>query len=362
MRKEKNLIYIESEKSVGKEYVIDIATGTVYGLAGKPIKSVNREILVSLKKYHYDNRNIFTRNLVNWFDNDPYYREEDLECLQFAERLYNMGWKGQEHIYSADLEFIKAHMKAFLKWFKANPDVLYLSRFRDNYERQIFIEKYAKYVPTNNAYPIERLASSFGNNEFFNKLEENEKVTYITLFFKFVLPFYERLDNPTSTDTIYNSFYLLNELFEYAKALKVKVDKGDFFKQYLALKKCYKVKKADLDKQALIDNQLKHAKALSFSNDMFEVVIPTTEKEFEDEANAQGNCVYSSYYPKVIKGETNVVFIRRKDELDKSYITCEVCRGSIYQYLGRHNYHIHDTLALNFKIEYAKHLKEWWGE
>lgn len=362
MRKEKNLIYIESQKSVGKEYVIDIATGTVYGLTGKPIKTVNREILVSLKKYHNDNKNIFTRNLVNWFDCPAPYREEDLECLQFAERLCNMGWKGLEHIYSADMEFIKAHMKAFLKWFKANPNVMYLSRFRDYCEEQVFMEKYAKYIPTDIPYPIERLARTFGNNEFLNKLEESEKVTYVTLLFKFVLPFYEVLDTPTSTNAIYNSFSLLDELFEYAKALKVKVDKGDFFKQYLALKKCYKVKKAELDKQALIDNQLKHAKALSFSNDMFEVLIPITEEEFENEAKAQQNCVYSSYYPRVIKGDTNVVFIRRTNALDKPYITCEVNNGRIYQYLTKCNGYVKDTFALEFKIEYEKHLKEWWGK
>lgn len=362
MRKEKNLVIIESVKNVGREYVINLTTGVVYGLTGKPIKSVNREIENALHENRDKDYNIFTRNLYQWFRWCSSYREEVLCTLQLAERLNNMGWKGCETIYIETCVYIEENMKAFLKWFKENPNARDLSDFIFFHRTKIFADKYSKYIPTDLSYDMEKIANAIYNHTSFQELSESDKTTYVALFFKYTLEFFDKPDHPNGTGHIFDSFRVLDEMFRYASLLKVKVDKGDFYKQYIALKKCYKVKKAELDKQALIDNQLKHAKALSFSNDMFEVVIPTTEKEFEEEAKAQQNCVYSAYFPRVIKGNTNVVFIRRTNALDKPYITCEVNNGCIYQYLTKCNGNVRDILALEFKDLYQAHLKEWWGK
>ena len=100
---------------------------------------------------------------------------------------------------------------------------------------------------------------------------------------------------------------------------------------------------------------------LSFENEYFKVIIPTTREEFVAEGKAQHNCVGRLYIQPVIEGETNIVFIRKKEDLDTSYITCEVRNRCIQQYLSQYNRAVRDTLALEFYKAYAKHLLEYEG-
>ena len=100
---------------------------------------------------------------------------------------------------------------------------------------------------------------------------------------------------------------------------------------------------------------------LNFGNENFTVIIPETTKDFENEANAQQNCVYSIYFPYVLKGNTNVVFIRRKDDINNSLITCEVDNdGDIIQYLKKYNSNELTEEEREFKKLYQTHLNNTW--
>lgn len=98
---------------------------------------------------------------------------------------------------------------------------------------------------------------------------------------------------------------------------------------------------------------------LSFEDDSFVVVLPTCENDFVEEGNNQHNCVGRfGYYEKMVNGYSSVVFIRRKDEPNKSFITCEVDNeGNILQFLGKANHYVDNPLALDFKSKYQKKLK-----
>lgn len=98
---------------------------------------------------------------------------------------------------------------------------------------------------------------------------------------------------------------------------------------------------------------------LFFEDETFITVIPTTAKEFQDEADAQSNCVFRMYYPRVKNGTTHIVFIRKKSEIDTPYITCEVDNnGKIIQYLTRFNAKVSNADALNFKANYQTFLSQ----
>lgn len=96
---------------------------------------------------------------------------------------------------------------------------------------------------------------------------------------------------------------------------------------------------------------------LYFENDTFVVRPLLTKEEFHAEAEAQNNCVECLYMEKVKKGETHVVVVRRKNDPDHSYITCEVNnRGNIVQYLMRFNYPPSSEEDISFKALYQEHL------
>ena len=102
----------------------------------------------------------------------------------------------------------------------------------------------------------------------------------------------------------------------------------------------------------------RYANKISFENNDFEVILPTCREDFKKEADSQHNCVYTTYFPKVLKNETIVVFIRRKAEIAKSYITCEIniITGQIKQYLAIYNHPVTDKNAINFKKDYQTFL------
>ena len=51
----------------------------------------------------------------------------------------------------------------------------------------------------------------------------------------------------------------------------------------------------------------------------YKIIIPQTEEEFEAEAKAQRNCVYTNYFPTLINGNNpnmRIVFLRKKENIN----------------------------------------------
>lgn len=97
---------------------------------------------------------------------------------------------------------------------------------------------------------------------------------------------------------------------------------------------------------------------LYYENETFIVKPILTKEDFHNEGERQHNCVERLYMEKVYSGETHIVTVRRKSNPNTNYITCEVSNnGIIIQYLAAFNYSVTEDDAINFKREYATHLK-----
>ena len=153
----------------------------------------------------------------------------------------------------------------------------------------------------------------------------------------------------------------LSNYFKYCKALEKEYEKGDFIKAYTGTRRQYMFRKKELDNKRLSDNQLKHKEALTFSFGNLETIIPLTCDEFHEEAEAQHNCVESMYLEQVIDGRTNVVFVRQKNEPNKSYITCEVKNGQIRQFLLKYNHSVTEEIDIEFCREFQIYLNSIWS-
>lgn len=162
-----------------------------------------------------------------------------------------------------------------------------------------------------------------------------------------------------------NRDWLANEILckmvEYAYGLGVEIPKGDTMKIFAELYKNYLMHKTEIDNKALAE--WNGGIDLSFENEEYCVIVPTTVKEFEVEGNNQQNCVYTMYLNKVVRKETRVVFVRRKSDPTNSYITCEVTNnGVIWQYLCKYNNTPEEASAMQFKTEYQNYLNELWAK
>lgn len=58
-------------------------------------------------------------------------------------------------------------------------------------------------------------------------------------------------------------------------------------------------------------------------NDL-QIIIPTELQQFTDEGKQQNNCVGSFYHQYMAENECLILFIRKKEELEKSYITVRI--------------------------------------
>lgn len=129
---------------------------------------------------------------------------------------------------------------------------------------------------------------------------------------------------------------------------------GNVLNKYVNLKREVEAKKDSV----FANKQLE--KNLTFEDETFTVVVPITIAELVKEGEEQHNCVGDyGYDKKVLEGECNIVFIRKKISPNKSYITCEIDPdGHIIQYYLAHNCSVYDdNPAYDFKLKYMEYLQ-----
>lgn len=345
--KNKNFLEIYINKEI--PYKFDINTGVLYGIKGLPLKNSPKGLNVVLEQ------NSKSSNVVNyiWYkhysDGVSYAQFKDYtDELKLFDKLDSINYKVGyiSFLSQRDIDFLNKHFKRFVNWLKGRPEhTNSISTFIDEIKLEVFLKEM-------NLQIDEHFTEEMANwccRVNFNK-EQMRWVVYYLI--RGLWDFYKN-----------EEFYLerkLHQYFYYVKENNSKCEKGDFIKNYVKEKRIYELNKEKIDKQKLYTNQMNKKEMLSFEYENLEVVIPTTFEEFKEEAEQQSNCVARLYLPKVIDGDLNIVFIRKKEELNKSYITCEIRNGVIYQYLTRFNQAPHEENAIKFKVLYQEYLNKKW--
>lgn len=346
--KEKSIIKFQVGEN--KTYCYDVNSGILYGLKQTPLKHIPVAVNTML-----DGKNI-TSNLLCYLshgfsESERKERFANVKMASFFDRLDTAG-------FPVLSDFSARYIPVFEKHFKEI--------------RKEFVEEET---------PIRFLHNKLREYELFDWLEEtglkidDHFTKDMAIFLKegnYPKKWIPRLAYYLCKDGLWEFFsdgnlYVLGGKFstftQMMEAMGRTPEKGNFIRQYSEVRAEYNLKKEEFDNILLCKNQSAHSNALNFSYGDFEVVIPTTSEEFINEGNNQNNCVARMYLPKVIRGETNVVFVRKKDALDTSYITCEVYGGKIYQFLLRYNQRIDDhSPEAEFRNAYAAHLSKNWDE
>jgi len=86
----------------------------------------------------------------------------------------------------------------------------------------------------------------------------------------------------------------------------------------------------------------KHFKYFSFNDDKFTITYPKEYLDIVNEGILLNHCV-RSYAEAIIKGKTNILFIRKNEELDKPFFTLEIRDKKIRQCHGYNNCNV-DTV------------------
>lgn len=101
-----------------------------------------------------------------------------------------------------------------------------------------------------------------------------------------------------------------------------------------------------------------HSNWWKYQDENFIVVVPQTVADIKEEGEKQNNCVGRLYTQQVINGLTQVVFIRKRECPEKSYITCEVNNdGFIRQFLLACNRRVEkDSIEQKFYYDFQNYI------
>lgn len=347
--KERNIIkfYVSGDD---RHYDFDINKGVLYGLKGSPLKR-NPAGFIEYMSYIHNDSNVL--QYMYWLKQYCGRQYADLSrfvnYIQICDRLDSIGYKVADYWCfprENQLKFIGDNFKAFSKAYRENPE-LSISEFIDTYRTDMWLK-------TNGITVDDYFTRDMANHLASTVADWDKKKIGCTIF-------YLKRGLVEIFGNYNNALNRLADYFNYCDRLEIEYVRGDFVREFANAKRNYEFRKTELDNNAIYEHQMQHIEALEFSYGDYEVVVPMTSQEFIDEGNAQSNCVARLYLPKVIKGTTNIVFVRRKSDLEKSYITCEVLNGEIEQYLARFNNRVYDESAVEFKRMYQEHLNEKWG-
>lgn len=347
IEKNKNLFVVTLDN--GKQTYFDFADGQIYGVSGKVIKNFSGEAKKVLKnaqdndflaKYFIERGLSWSSvgNIKNWSTAmvETIY---SLFAQQYSVSTLNaIANFCYSYNYTLDKKGIKI-LKEALQILNVNRDN---PRYIDTYDikERVNAVYYAEYPQI-----IIELISHASNQKMREIILKDAKK--ITFHFEH-----------ENWDCLEKSTWKSNSIFTYIERYIQLCDTLNKERTYknLYLSLCQLEKEKDLMADSLCGDYQNKA-PLFFEDDNFTMIIPTKAEEFQKEADYQQNCVFRLYYPKVKDFETHIVFIRKKDDVNTPYITCEVANnGNIIQYLTRFNKRVTDENALEFQKKYQEFL------
>lgn len=345
--KEKNFINFQME-GIEKVYRLDINTGIFYGLNGKPVKTCpkNSEMLRASKQY-FDKKNIL-KILFDVFSspNTAYYMLYANE-MQIADKLDSL------NIFCLDkntrnYNYINENIDFLVRYVKVkDTDAFYTSDFKEWLQFEELKLKYGNAIEGLTFTMFSCLTTDIQDLT----TKELSVCTYYLIKGKFWEYHEEDLDN----------------LYEYIlmcrKMNKVPEKTSNFMREYCETKKTYLLFKTEFDNKQIIENYTKQSKAWEFEDGEFIIKIPQSGKDLIDEGKNMHHCV-GGYIDSIVNGSTYICFVRKKENPDKGYITCQVrpYSGEIGQYYLSNDRYISKEQDIEFKNKFQEYLYSVWKQ
>lgn len=380
---EKGIVYFETEKNQIAQ--INFNTDEIFGVSGKKLITFPNYMIVGLKDYTSsmisvnDNKTKDILSIMKYAFNGKNYIHDTCSKLLKLDKMYNMGLPRSfmRDSYSCEIDFTL--LAKAVKWAKEQDDINletinYISlieKYKESYIKVEFDNLIDKSPYKNLISPSdkEKLYKKYYNSNYsftslkdcYKKIQVNEIMNkYFNIFLHWIA--HEEFFgwNPsifTGKKYIKN----ISAYFEACELLGVKPEKQNPCKHICQIDRIYEdIKNKDQDK-VLLEKYNENFKKFFYENDKYTVIMPKTTKEFIVEGDILNNCLgWNNYAEKVSKGMCIVLFVRKKDNVNKSYVAMDLSYNKRYgwyinQYLTYNNQSPKD---LTFKGEYQNFLRD----
>jgi hypothetical protein len=360
--KDRNLLSIRLYEAQTTPYILDINTGIFLGQQGKPIKTTPKYWRENLRRAKCDAdhplRNLvyalylavdYGENIATKFRDDEHWRRVLGMCDRFQSIGYLMEY-ADVVLFKRDGIIPDKAFKAFAKYFKDHPTVSY-SEWKDILAFENWCNEHHVTIDDHFTKDMADLIRDCN--------VPDDRIKWYAHYLSRGLYDFAGLVN-FSRQTICS---WIKKYLDCVEKMGQQPQKGDFLRLYTDTVRAYNLRKAEFDNRAIAEHQNSKLHALQFEDDNFIVRVPMTSNEIIAEGEAQNNCVGRLYLPRVIDHNLHIVFVRRKSDPDKSFITCEVRNdGFIGQYLLRFNNYVDRyTPEHEFRQKYQNFLNENWN-
>lgn len=363
---EKGIIYFITEKNqVAK---IDFNNSKVYGVSGKELRTIPNYMDCKLLKFVNNNNDNKINTFLEIADSAIYsgnYIKTVCFNLLTLDKLINLNCLPKQFIkksISCQIDF--SLLSKIIKWLKETENLRMLDlcvnypKLVEEYYRSIMRYEFDNIVDKslykdlisqdnknkiyNNYYISDRdVYSIINNTKIFGKIGElTKKHLNLILYWTAHEEFFGWVgDIFRSKKNIRNLFHY----FEVCEALEIEPEKKNPCKHICQMEKAYEdIKNKEQDK-ILLEKYNENFKRFFYENDKYTVIMPKTTKEFITEGDNLNNCLgWNNYAGKVASGERIVLFVRKKENIDKSYIAMD-----LYYSHNMHGWYINQYFTYN---------------
>ena len=354
--KDKNIITFNIDGTNGT-FKLDIATGIFYGIKGNPVKVVAKKSAICgllYRNWTWQSQLEYTLYYMFDYSNQTSRFPAYVKALATAEKLDNMKLRCGT-LSNRNLEYIGDNFKEFVAYLKTRSD----EDKENGVYRMNDFDDYCRIAKARKAWG-EGIVKLFPEEIFARLMNYNEVLEYsaediTTCAYYLVRGKMHEYNN--------GDYRRLLEYISMCKSMnKTPQRENNFMREYCETKKEHELRKVEFDNARIRANYEKHSKAFTFEYGDYMVVCPTTAQDLIDEGRNMHHCV-GGYTQYIINGSEYIVFIRRKDNPEQCYLTCEIYNdGRIGQYYLAYDRTIRSAEDIAFKNAFQNHLLENWAE
>ena len=330
----------------GRTCRYDFAAKTSIGIKGKSVKNLQHQLQGYNLEQLWDcfedknyarflryiqkaNSRYGMRNIGTILDNVPYYKN--------LEQIFSAGIEDIIYISGHDIDYtINDIPKSLIKIAKKHSIKIserLISHYKINPNAHL-IAYNLDYMTLNDddIFHVMIGTPSYRKDEpgYFNRL--------ITSYGYNGKALWMYLDRLKTLEALTDFDYIIREIYDYAKMMSAISDKYDKYpRNFLTTHKIacrnYNRLKKEFEED-VFKKRINKMYEVTYKDYIF--LCPKCTQDIKDEAVMQNNCV-ASYIDKVINGECQILFLRKKSNPKQSLITIEIRNSRIVQALRKFN-------------------------
>ena len=339
----------------GKNVKYNLSTGETIGKLGKPVKDIRTQLsgydlLKVIDSFQDEKYKRFLKFLDKNFINKSHATRSYYHGR--VDRIRNIGsflsrideYKHFEQYFACGIEKIDYKIKHKLNEVPKN--LIKLCKIHNLTLDDNLINSYKENPNLFNTL-LDFQFNSITKNNILDILRQSEDryVTYKNKFDQLVnnynykpISLLQYIDNLMTFEALDDFHPVVSELLDYCNMMsKISPKFEKYPKNFLTTHKIA-TRNYNRLKQQFIEEDFKKVidTKLEYTYDNYKIIYPKTTQDIKDEAVQQNHCV-ASYIQNVIDGKTHILFLRNKDDLERSLITLEVKNYRVVQARGKFN-------------------------